>query len=599
MRDLIRGGAAAWISTVALGLGVATAALLAATSPAVAQSRAAPEPPSGFAPKPLATAQRWMVAAAHPLAAEAGRETLRSGGTAIDAAIAAQLALNVVEPQSSGIGGGGFALSWDAAAKRLDAVDGRETAPAAASPALFLGDDGAPLPFIPAATSGRAIGAPGLVRMLAMLHEDGGVLPWAQLFAPAIRLAEDGFPVSPRLNASLAFQTRRLTANPAAKALFFDADGEALPVGAILKQPQLAESLRAIAAGGADAFYTGRVAEAVVSAAQSEPRPGALSVADLAGYTAVRRAPVCAPLRGGALSVCGMPPPSSGGVGVAQILALMEAADPSYGAEEASGSSAHLFLEASRLAYADRNRYLADPDFIPQPIEGLLAPDYIAERALLMDVREASPDVAEPGAPPGLDAAPAASSTGADAPGTTHISVVDGAGNVVALTSSIEIAFGSGRMAAGFFLNNQLTDFSFTPVKDGAPVANAAAPGKRPRSSMAPTIIFDGDRPVLALGSPGGSRIIEYVAWAAHGVVVDGLDPAEAASRPQLSHRNRTPAVVEARSDADALATRLRARGHMVNRASLTSGLHIIAIGPDGALSGGVDPRREGAALGD
>ena len=577
--------------------GAAALLCVFAAGAASAQSRATPEAASGFTPKPLARAEKHMIVAAHPLASEAGLRVLRDGGSAIDAAIAAQLVLNVVEPQSSGIGGGGFALHWSAARNALSAWDGRETAPAGAKPYQFLNADGAPLPFIEAATSGLAIGAPGAPRLLERLHREGGVLPWARLFEDAVRLADQGFPVSPRLHGLLSFMAPRLKADPAARAVFFTQDGAPLAVGAVLRQPELADSLRMIAAGGATAFYKGPLARRIVAAAQADPRPGALSLEDLAGYRTARREPACGRFRR-RYRVCGMPPPSSGGVTVAQILGLMDHVSPQAGPIE----RAHFFLEASRLAYADRDRYLADPDHVAQPVAGLLEDGYLTLRAQRIDPNRAGEGVAPPGLPRWSGPLPAVSGPGEDRPGTTHITVVDGSGNILAMTSSIETAFGSGRMAGGFFLNNQLTDFSFRPLIEGRPVANALAPGKRPRSSMAPTIILDqrrAGRPVLALGSPGGSRIIEYVAAATLALLDEGLDPASAAARPHLSQRNKGKAVVETGADADALAERLTALGHEVLRAEMTSGLHIVQIQSDGALLGGADPRREGVALGD
>lgn len=562
---------------------------------ALAQTQADPEAASGFTPKPLARAEKWMVIAAHPLAAEAGLLALRKGGSAADAAIAAQLALSVVEPQSSGIGGGGFALHWRASESALSAWDGRETAPSGARPDQFLREDGRPRPFIEAATSGIAVGAPGLVRMLEALHREGGRLPWPRLFDVAIRLAEQGFAVTPRLNASIALMAPRLKLDATARRLFFTEAGEPLPAGAWLRQPELAASLRALAEGGADALHIGALAEKITSAVQSEPLPGTLSTGDLAAYRPAPRDPVCLLYRE-RFRVCGMPPPSSGGATVAQILGLMQRAE---GEPADPAARAHLFLEASRLAYADRDRYLADPDFVPAPLEGLLEPDYLAMRAALIVPDVAGPIPAEPGAPSGAKG-PEVSGPGRDRPGTTHLTVIDGEGSIVALTSSIETSFGAARMAGGFLLNNQLTDFAFRPEIDGRPVANAVAPGRRPRSSMAPTIVFDAEsgRPLLALGSPGGSRIIEYVALALVRLLDEGLDPAEAASGPNLSHRNRA-ATVEGREDADALADALAGYGHAVARASMVSGLHILQIGPEGALLGGADPRREGVALGD
>lgn len=567
---------------------------------AQSQPQADPEAASGFAPKPLVRAERYMIVAANPLAAEAGAAMLAMGGSAVDAAIAAQMVLNLVEPQSSGVGGGAFAIHWDAAEARLSSWDGRETAPAAATPELFFGADSEPLDFWDAVNSGRSIGAPGVARLVAAMHEAHGALPWPRLFEPAIRLADEGFAVSPRLAALIDESAERLRADPAAAELFFDAGGAPLTEGATLRNPDFAATLRLIAEGGADAFYTGAIAEQIVAAVGRKPRPGALSLDDLAAYRAIQREPVCMLYRA-RFRVCGMGPPSSGAVGVGQILGLLDHFPP---AAERGAQAAHLFLEASKLAYADRAAYLADADVVSVPVAGLLDPTYLTLRAQLIDRLNASVGAAEEGNPPWregrLDYAP---DTAPGAPGTTHLTVIDARGDMISMTSSIETAFGSGRMAAGFLLNNQLTDFAFRPEVDGKPVANAVAPGKRPRSSMAPTIVFDmagGEaRLMMGLGSPGGSRIIEYVALALLAQLDGGLDPAAAAALPHLSQRNRDSAQVETRADADALAVELKAYGHAVDRGDMTSGLHIIAVRPDGAILGGADPRREGMAVGE
>ncbi len=570
-------------------------ALLLVTPSALAQTRADPEAASGFAPKPLATAERHMIAAAHPAAAEAGREVMRKGGSAADAAIAALLVLNVVEPQSSGIGGGAFALVHSAAG--LTSFDARETAPAGAVPGMFLAENGEPLPFLEAVASGHSVGVPGEARLLALLHARHGKLPWADLFAPAIRLARDGFPVSPRLAASVVEYRERLEA--ADSGALFLPGGAPLAEGAVLKNPALADTLQMLARDGADAFYTGPLAEAVAAAARTQPRPGALAPADLAAYEVKERPAVCIEYRAAYL-VCGMGPPSSGATTVGQILGLIDRFKP----DDLTLDGArlwHLFAEASRLAYADRAQYLADSDFVP--VKGMLDPGYLTERARLIHGFEASTVPAEPGSPPWREGQLMAPDSQPGLPGTTHLSVIDGDGLAIAVTASIETAFGSGRMAGGFLLNNQLTDFSFLPVSpEGKLVANAVAPGKRPRSSMSPTIVYRlefPDQPYILLGSPGGSRIPEYVAGALVAMLDFGADPAAAAALGHVSDRNGAELVLETGAFPPALGEALAAMGHVVGEAEMTSGLHILRVLPDGTIEGGADPRREGVALGD
>ncbi|HUF86457.1 MAG TPA: gamma-glutamyltransferase family protein [Thermohalobaculum sp.] len=578
-------------------------ALALSTLPAPAQTRAEPEAPGAPAPKPLVTAERQMIVAAHPAAAAAGWTMLRRGGSAADAAIAALLVLNVVEPQSSGIGGGAFALVHGP--DGLTAWDARETAPAGARPDMFLGPDGAPLPFLEAVASGHAVGVPGLVRLIEALHARHGRLGWAELFAPAIALARDGFPVSPRLAGSVARYRDRLAASPAA-ALFLPG-GAPLAEGAVLRNPALAATFARLAAEGPGAFHAGPVAEAIVAAVQTGPRPGTLAPADLAGYAVKPRAAVCLDYRA-RFRVCGMGPPSSGATTVGQILGLLGnfALD---GLALDSPRLWHLFAEASRLAYADRARYLADPDVVRVPVRGLLDPGYLAARARLIDPERASGGVAQAGDPPWREGRLMAPQPTADRSGTTHLSVIDGAGLAIALTASIETAFGSGRLAAGFLLNNQLTDFAFRPAAaDGTPVANAAAPGKRPRSSMAPTIVYrlytpgapeTPETPHILAGSPGGARIPEYVAGALVAMLDFAADPGAAAALFHISQRNRASLALEAGAAPPGLAEALAALGHNVETAPMNSGLHLVRRRADGRLEGGADPRREGVALGD
>ena len=556
-----------------------------------AQTQADPEAATGLQAKPVVTAEKHMIVAANPLAAQAALDMLRAGGSAGDAAIAALLVLNVVEPQSSGIGGGAFALVHGP--DGLTTLDARETAPAGATPDMFM-EDGDTLPFWDAVRSGRSIGIPGLVRLMGELHDRHGKLPWTDLFAPAIRLAADGFPVSPRLAGLLAQYGGRLEGTDVGDLLV--PGGKALVEGAILTQPALAETLRTLQTAGPDAFYNGALAARIAETTARAPRPGTLSPDDMAAYRVIERPAVCAPYRD--TRVCGMGPPSSGATTVGQMLMLLDRFKPTE--LRLDGPRLwHLFAEASRLAYADRARYLADPDLVKVPLKGLLDKGYIAQRARLISTFKASEGKAEAGDPPWREGRLWAPDTQEDLPGTTHLSVIDGEGLAISLTASIETAFGSGRMAAGIILNNQLTDFSFRPATpEGTPIANAVAPGKRPRSSMAPTIVYRGDVPFLLTGSPGGSRIPEYVAQSIIGVVGFDLDPAEAAALPHVSQRNRDTVAIEPFMPAEVPGT-LQDFGHKIEIREMTSGLHLIKIGPDGVLYGGADPRREGTALGE
>jgi gamma-glutamyltranspeptidase/glutathione hydrolase len=553
----------------------------------------APEPATPIARKQLVTARQFMVVAAHPLAARAGYDAIRRGGNALDAAIAAQLVLNLVEPQSSGIGGGGFLLHYAAGEGKLSAYDGRETAPASAKPERFLGANGRPLDWPAAVVSGKSVGVPGLLRLLELAYKRHGRLAWAELFEPAIALAEKGFPISPRLHALVAAD-RFLSQDRNARRYFYLPDGTAKPAGTLLKNPEFAAVLKRVAAEGAGAFYRGDIAREVVATVRSHKRAaGDLAEADLSAYAAKQREPLCGAYRG--WKVCGMPPPSSGGFAVLQILKILERFDLRK-VEPESVEAVHLFAEAGRLAYADRNLYIADPDFVAAPLAALLDSGYIDSRAKLID-RGHSMGRARAGNPAGI-AASYGPSEPLELPATTHISVVDAEGNAVAMTTSIEAAFGNRQMVRGFLLNNQLTDFSWAPEEGGKPVANRVEARKRPRSSMAPTIVFDEQGKLyMVIGSPGGHSIINYVAQTLVGVLDWGMDIQQAIDSPRMGSRNG-PTELEQGTRLERLAPGLQRMGHTVRIRPETSGLHGIVRTSEG-WAGGADPRREGAALGD
>ena len=559
-----------------------------------AKAQPAPEPATGVRPQAEVAAHRHMIVANNPLAAAAGLAMLRQGGSAVDAAIATQMVLNLVEPQSSGIGGGAFILYWSPHEQALDSYDGRETAPAAARPDRFLGPDGKPRTFWDAVVGGRSVGVPGVLRALELAHAAHGKLPWADLFKPAIDLAETGFPISPRLHAELAFDPYLKRFEPA-RSYFYRPDGTPKPVGTRLANPALAATLRTIAEHGADAFYSGPIAADVVRAVTGAPvNPGDLSLADLAAYRAVRRPPVCGSYR--ADLVCGMGPPSSGGVTLLEILGMLQSFD--IGATPpGSAAGIHLYAEAAKLAYADRDRYLADSDFVPVPVRGLIDPAYLAARARLIDP-DRSMALARPGEPPIKTGWQWRAGASLDLPSTSQISIVDDDGDALAMTTSIETMFGSQQMVDGFLLNNQLTDFSFLPERDGVPVANRVEPGKRPRSAMAPTLVLDREgRFFMAIGSPGGPEIINYVGKTILGVVDWRLGIEAAIALPNFGSRNG-PVEIEAGPTAAALSNGLAALGETVHIRPLNSGLAGILKTGDG-LAGGADPRREGVALGD
>jgi len=580
-----------------LAKGAMALGLLLAT-PALAQQAAdtlAPEIASGTEEKAPVKARRQMVVAANPLAAEAGLKILREGGSAADALVAVQTVLGLVEPQSSGVGGGAFLVWYDAGNGTLTTFDGRETAPDAARGELFLDENGEPLAFFDAVVGGRSVGTPGVVRLMEEAHERYGKLDWNTLFQPAITLAENGFEVSPRLHALIAADKGKLDMEEAARAYFYDADGEPLDEGTLLENPDYAQTLRAIGEKGADAFYTGEIAEKIVAAVQNHPtNPGLLSLEDLAAYEVRERPAVCAPYRG--YELCGMGPPSSGALTIGQILGMVSHFDLG-GLGSDDPASWRIIGDATRLAFADRELYMADSDFVSMP-QGLLNPDYLKDRASLIRRPTALPaEEVKAGTPPWDKAELRIPGIDMEQPSTSHFVIVDEAGNIASMTTSIENGFGSRQMAAGFLLNNQLTDFSFTPEEDGKAVANRVEPGKRPRSSMSPTVVLRDGKPVFALGSPGGSNIIPYVANTLIALIDWDMDMQQAISLPHLTNRFGTY-ILEAGTPAEELADDLTAFGFEVESGELNSGLHGIAFTPEG-LEGGADPRREGVALGD
>jgi len=550
-----------------------------------------PEPESGRSDKTLAFAQHHMVAAAHPLAVDAGLQMLEAGGSAVDAMIAVQLALNLVEPHASGLGGGAFLMHYDAGRREIRAYDGRETAPAAATAGLFM-RDGKAMQFHDAVAGGRAVGTPGVARLLELAHRKHGKLPWARLFEPAIALAEDGYPVSRRVHA-LLLRDKSIAGEAAARSHFLNDDGTPKAAGTMLRNPEFAETLRVLQRGGADAFYRGDIARDIVTAVRGHAaNPGVLDLDDLAGYQVREVNPLCAPYR--AYRVCGMPPSSSGGIAVLQMLGMLSHRDLSAVKPE-SVQAVHLLAEAGRLAYADRNLWVADDRFVEVPVAGLLDPAYLAGRARLIS-EQRSMGRAEAGAPPGARLAHA-DDTFEEIAGTSHVAIVDSAGNAVSLTTTIENFFGSRLMVRGFLLNNQLTDFNFYPQQQGRTVANAVAPGKRPRSSMAPTLVFrkNGDLH-LVVGSPGGSRIINYVAKTLIATLDWNMDIQSAIALPNAGSRNG-PTEIERGTAFAALEEPLQAMGHEVQLVDMTSGLHGI-MRADQGWQGGADPRREGIAKG-
>ena len=550
-----------------------------------------------------------MVATANVHASEAAAEMLRKGGSATDAAVAAQLVLTLTEPQSSGIGGGLFSLHFEAATRTVTTFDGREKAPMAATERLFLKDDGKPMAWLDAALGGRPVGVPGVISALWKQHQKFGKLEWAELFQPAIRLAEDGFKVSPRLHNAIS-EADWLEADEGAQSVYFLPDtagskaGNPMPVGHVLTHPTYARTMRIIAEQGPDGFYKGDIARAIVQAVRhNRVNPGLMTMEDLAAYQAVERQPVCGPYR--QWTVCGMGPPTSGGLTSLMILTMLE--PYALGKLDPNGvMAAHLITQASRLAFADRNQYMGDADFVPVPVDGLLARSYLRSRAALIPPLK-DLGSATAGTPAGPEELPRAADASLVEYGTSHLAIVDKDGNAVSMTMSVERAFGARITAAGFVLNNQLTDFSFMPERNGKKVANRPQPGKRPRSSMSPSLILNPDGSLFAaVGSPGGSRIIGYTVRAILGLTDWNLTMQQSVSLPHVINRNNYTEL-EDMAEANGLDLRLYQfsklaapladMGHEVRVRDLTSGLHGVRIMPGGTLDGGADPRREGVVI--
>ncbi len=558
----------------------------------IAKEARYPEFGNGRIEQELVEAKEYMVSSANPYATEAGMRILEKGGSAIDAAIAVQMVLNLVEPESSGIGGGAFSLYWDNKNKKLSSYDGREKAPMAADGKLFQ-ENGKNMNWWEALAGGRSVGVPGVVAMMEKIHKQHGKLPWADLFEGAIKLSEEGFEISPKLATSIANKTNPALGRYEKSWEYFFPKGKPIKAGVSKKNPELAMTFRRIALLGAKGFYKGQVALDIVAAVQSAAdNPGLLTAQDMAMYEAIERPPVCAKYK--AYKICGMGPPTSGGMAVIQILKLLEGKSlENY--QPLSVEAVHLFTQAAKLAYADRGKYMADADFVKVPVEGLIDEAYLKQRSKLISL-EKDMGKAIAGTPPNADQN-WKTSTSPEQPSTTHFSIVDKEGNGFSMTSSIEMAFGSTLMVRGFLLNNQLTDFSFSEEKDGEKIANRVQAGKRPRSSMSPFMVFDKDENlVMLIGSPGGSRIINYVAKTLLGVLDWKMDIQAAISLPHFVNRNGNTDL-EQNTRVSKLRKALEVKGHEVSVRDLNSGLHGIVITKAG-LEGGADPRRVGRVLG-
>ena len=535
-------------------------------------------------------AKNWMVSVANPHAAAAGARVLSEGGTAADAMVAVQAVLGLVEPQSSGIGGGAFLVWYDSKSGEITTLDGRETAPLAATPRLFQNENGERLKFWDAVVGGRSVGVPGTPALMEAAHKKWGQNSWNSLFSEAIDLADNGFAVSPRLAALVARDAERLGRFSDTADYFFPNE-QPLVEGYLLTNPAYADLMRRMAKDGAEVIYSGDIARAIIDTVRgADKNPGVLSLTDLQIYKVKERPAVCAPFRG--YQVCGMGPPSSGALTVGQILGLLNQFPPGSSNDP---QTLRLIGDASRLAFADRGRYMADSDFVPMPTKGLLAQDYLSERAKLLNGPDALTE-AVPGNPEYSHASLWADDVSLELPSTSHISIVDRFGNALSMTTTIENSFGSRLMTHGFLLNNELTDFSFSSHRNGVPIANRVEPGKRPRSSMSPTIILKDGRPTLVIGSPGGSRIIGYVAEAIVAHIDWGMNIQAAVSIPHAINRFGTYDL-EKGTSLEAMVAPLEELGYKVNLRSLNSGLHAIPIEENGLL-GGADPRREGIAIG-
>ena len=551
----------------------------------------APEQGSGLTTQELVHAKKFMAASANPLATEAGYAILKQGGSAIDAMIAMQTTLSLVEPQSSGLGGGAFLVYWDNQNKKLTTFDARETAPQAVQPDLFLDAEGKPLEFMTAVVGGRSVGTPGVPKLLEDVHKRYGRLAWADLFAHPIALAENGFAVSPRMAESIKQNEQYLQRNPATAAYFLP-QGRPLTAGALLKNPEFARTVRQFAREGSAPFYHGALARNMVhTVTAATDNPGKLSLVDFKNYRVVERAPVCQPYR--EYEVCGMGAPSSGGIALGQILGMVQ----HYDMKAAGANSLQSWRwlgDASRLAFADRDVYVADPDFVKVPTQALLDKGYLKQRASLI----AGSDKALPQVSAGDLPLKYSSGKSLELPSTSHLAVVDANGNVVSMTTSIENAFGSTLMSNGYLLNNELTDFAFNPAGEGGKtVANSVAGGKRPRSSMAPTIVLKNGQPYLAVGSPGGSRIIGYVAKTLVAHIDWNMNIQQAIDLPNMLNRFGTYELEE-HTAATEHAAGLSSLGYKIQVRDLNSGVQGIVIGAQG-LQGGADPRREGRVMGE
>lgn len=568
----------------------ALAATLLFSSSALFAAITDPEATTAIEQKQLVIARHYMASAANPLAVKAGEQILAKGGSAVDAAITMQLVLGLVEPQSSGIGGGLFLLHWDKQKNSLTSIDGRETAPAAAGPDLFV-QNGKLMSWREAFVGGKAVGVPGVIKALELAHQQHGVLPWAELFTPAIEIAEQGFTVSPRLAGLLKANWNPGLDKFALSAAYFKTEDQWLPVGFVRKNPDYATLLKKIAKQGSQAFYQGDNAKALVEAVQQAAvNAGKITLADVTAYQPKQREPLCIPYR--EFKICSMAPPSSGGLAVLQMMGMLSHY-PLAKLKPNSVEAIHLISQAGKLAFADRERFAADPDFVKVPVQGLLAADYLKQRAGLFTAPEGAAAVA--GQPQGAE--PLASGNAIEFANTSHLSVVDSKGNAVSMTTSIENAFGSGLFVNGYLLNNQLTDFSLQAKVDGYWVANRVEAKKRPRSSMAPMMVFDKDGSLVYItGSPGGSRIINYVAQNLVAVLDWKMDAQQAANLPRFTHRN-DGLVLEQNTNLSQLVPALLELGYKPKLADLNSGIHAVEVKKD-RLEGAADPRREGIAAG-